>query len=487
MTERPFDAVAQVLEKRAGLALERARYEQVERAARKAMARAGIEDPARYAAQLAAGTLPLDSLLDDVTVGETYFFRDPAHFELVRRRVLPPLRGRAVRAWSAGCSSGEEAYSLAILFEQEGIGATSTVIGTDIAPAALARAREALYRPWSLRGPGAAWVRPWLRQEAGGLRLAQTIRARVRFSRLNLAADPYPGRQDLIFCRNVLIYLAPAVVTQVAQGLFDALVPGGWLFTGPSDPPLGAHAPFQVEVIPEGMFYQRPAATKARPAAGRIIRPIAAAARSVRLPWSAPSRGEHARPPPKPEPAPAPAAKARARAKAEAPEAQATAPPAAPAGSGAAAALAAGRYEEAARLSAGASDPATIAIHLRALANGGDLAGALRVADEASARHPFSTELLHLRAVLLADLGRDEQALEALRSLLYLEPTLAMGHFLRGLLLRRAGATHAARRALQRARDLAGSAPPAAIVPLSDGLAAGRLTQLAAHQLASLE
>ncbi|WP_373044681.1 CheR family methyltransferase [Vulgatibacter sp.] len=472
--ERPFDQVARVLRVRAGLAIEPTRYERVESAARKAMVQAGIADPSIYAAQLAAGRLPLDPLLDEVTVGETYFFRDLPHFEMVRRLVIPTFRDGELQAWSAGCSSGEEAYSLAILFEREGIGHRSAVLGTDIAPGALARAREALYRRWSLRGPGAAWVRPWLHEEGERLRLAATIRARVRFRMLNLASDPYPRGQHLIFCRNVLIYFGPEGVAQVARRLYEALAPGGWLVTGPSDPPLGARAPFAVELRPEGIFYRRPAIGKERkpPAAKRVLPQLPATARAVASPPPRPLQRQAPapRPPPQRRQAPVP------------PPLEKPAP-----GEAARQALVGGRYDEAALLAADAGDPASLALHIRALANGGNLPGALRVAEEATARHPFATELVHLRAVLLADLGRDAQALEAVRSLLYLDPSLVMGHFLRGTLLRRRGDTAGARRAFERARDLCAATPPDAQVPLSDGEKAGRLRVVAEQQLAALE
>src|SRR5205085_544478 len=108
----------------------------------------------------------------------------------IRREVLPELRRRLgselrVRAWSAGCASGEEAYSLAILLEQEGLGERAFLLATDVSRAALARARRAVYSAWSLRGESAATARPYLRGQDNHLVLEDKVRRRVVFDYLN--------------------------------------------------------------------------------------------------------------------------------------------------------------------------------------------------------------------------------------------------------------------------------------------------------------
>ena len=139
----------------------------------RAMARAGLaHDFAAYLERLGQDTPTFDDLMVELTVGETYFFRNPEHFDFVRQEVLPDVAGRRgpahpVRAWSAGCSSGEEPYSLAVLLMKEGLGGRMEVRGTDVSRAALARCEVASYGEWSLRGPWTEQMRPYLRPAPG--------------------------------------------------------------------------------------------------------------------------------------------------------------------------------------------------------------------------------------------------------------------------------------------------------------------------------
>ncbi|MBC7818111.1 MAG: chemotaxis protein CheR, partial [Planctomycetaceae bacterium] len=168
-----------------------------------------------------------------------------------------------LRAWSAGCASGEEAYSLAMLFDSEGWAGRSHVLGTDISARALAAARRGSYREWSFRGDGAAQALRFVTRRSEEHVIADALRGRVEFKPLNLAIENYPSMAagtvalDLILCRNVLIYFDLATVASVARRLFESLVPGGWLVTGASDPPLGEHAPFETVIAPEGVFLRR--------------------------------------------------------------------------------------------------------------------------------------------------------------------------------------------------------------------------------------
>ncbi|MFP2909543.1 CheR family methyltransferase, partial [Pyxidicoccus sp. 3LFB2] len=183
--------------------------------------------------------------------------------------MLPELRerlgpGHPLRVWSAACSSGEEPYSLAVLLQAEGWGEHASVYATDVSRGALARARQATYGEWSLRGPWADRIRPYLRPEGRRYALAPEVQQRVRFGYLNLALDTWPSadsgiwRLDVIFCRNVLIYFNRATIEAVARRLHDALAEGGYLFTGPSDPPLGDLAPLEPVLTPWGVLYRRP-------------------------------------------------------------------------------------------------------------------------------------------------------------------------------------------------------------------------------------
>jgi chemotaxis protein methyltransferase CheR len=196
------------------------------------------------------------------------FLRQPERFEFIRRHVLPEIQRRCgpdhvVRAWSAGCASGEEAYSLAILFKQEGLGDRSTILATDISRLALQCASEAAYGVSSLRGMPEEVIRRYFHRRGYREVLDERIRSQVTFRYSNLAArecmddcGPVQG-MDLILCRNVLIYFDRESVRQVARRLFDSLAEGGWLIAGASDPPLAEDAPFETVVTDRGVVYRR--------------------------------------------------------------------------------------------------------------------------------------------------------------------------------------------------------------------------------------
>jgi chemotaxis protein methyltransferase CheR len=266
-------AIAAVLARRTGLSFTPPRQPGAEQGIRRAMHRAGVADLEAYGKWIETEEAALDDLIVELTVGETYFFREPDQFAFLRREVVPTYRARVtermarwgLRAWSAGCASGEEAYSLAMLFDSEGLAAHVSVLGTDISHAALARARKGVYRSWSLRGDGAPQARPYLARQEGGWTVVEAVRRLVTFAHLNLALDVYPSLatgtwgMDLIFCRNVLIYFDADTVAAVARRLFASLAPGGWLFLASSDPPLNQIGPFEIVVAPEGVFYRRAA------------------------------------------------------------------------------------------------------------------------------------------------------------------------------------------------------------------------------------
>jgi chemotaxis protein methyltransferase CheR len=262
--------VARLVTARTGLAFPPHRLGAVAIGVVSAMRKAGIADAALYIARLAHDGPVLEALIDELTVGETFFFRDTEQFDFIRRTILPDLACRHgaapwISAWSAGCASGEEAYSLAILFEEEGVAARARILATDLSQAALAKARAGVYGAWSMRGAAGPPSERYFHRAGAQYCVAERLRGRIAFAPLNLATDPYPGRRpdapamDLILCRNVLIYLDAPRIAEVARRLFEALAEGGWLLTGPADPPLAGLAPFEVVQSVSGLVYRRPA------------------------------------------------------------------------------------------------------------------------------------------------------------------------------------------------------------------------------------
>jgi chemotaxis protein methyltransferase CheR len=224
----------------------------------------------------------IDRLVNLLTVGETHFFRNEAQFDALAKEVLPLLIARKrkvaaavgvppaipqLRIWSAGCATGEEAYSLAILL-QELIADIQEwqilILATDINYDSLARAREAHYSNWSFREPRALAIRPhYFKQQGNRFKLREDIRSMVTFARHNLIEDPFPalqnntGAMDLIICRNVTIYFAEDTTRRVVQNFYESLVPGGWFVVGHSEPSLTIYRAFQSHTFSGALLYQK--------------------------------------------------------------------------------------------------------------------------------------------------------------------------------------------------------------------------------------
>jgi chemotaxis protein methyltransferase CheR len=188
----------------------------------------------------------LSDLVEQLTVGETYFLRDASQLAALRERILPDLVARRqserrLRLWSAGCSTGEEVYSVAMLLREANLTPSwdISLIGTDVNRAALRVAREGQYAAWSFRAMPDSVRDRYFEPVASGWQLSSEIRYMARFAWMNLGADPpLPPSYDLdlIICRNVTIYFNASATQRLYRTLVAALAPGGWLLLGPSDP-----------------------------------------------------------------------------------------------------------------------------------------------------------------------------------------------------------------------------------------------------------
>lgn len=178
---------------------------------------------------------------------ETSFFRDSTAFDQIERDALEMLRreracSRRLRIWSAACSTGQEAYSLAMMFRDAGprwAGWTFEILATDVSGAAIARARTGRYSQFEIqRGLPVRTMLRWFRQEGDDWLVDPVLKRDVRFATHNIC-DPAPGRFDLILCRNVLMYFSPAVRATVFDRIADALDSGGVVMLGAGETVLG--------------------------------------------------------------------------------------------------------------------------------------------------------------------------------------------------------------------------------------------------------
>ncbi|MBV8520337.1 MAG: protein-glutamate O-methyltransferase CheR [Acidobacteria bacterium] len=208
-----------------------------------------------------------DQIFDLVTTNETYFFREPAQLQAFIEEVIPDILSRKtvkkVRIWSAGCSSGEEPYSLAMLLQEAGWydHATFEIFASDINQQVLSKARKGQYRENAFRATTPALRDKYFTREAdGSWKVSDEVRNRVSFGRLNLydeARVSLLGHLDVVFCRNVIIYFDDASKKIVVTNFYNRLVESGYLLLGHSESLISLSTQFKLRHLKHDMVYQK--------------------------------------------------------------------------------------------------------------------------------------------------------------------------------------------------------------------------------------
>ncbi len=223
------------------------------------------DDPAHYIERLRIDPRELEQLAKDLLINVTSFFRDPKVFDLLAEKVVPEIvrgrsRGEPIRVWVAGCSTGEEAYSLAMLFHEEMAAAHRNlklqVFASDIDPDAVAAAREGLYPDVIEADVSPARLARFFAKEDRGYRVSPELRAAVVFTVQDVLVDPPFSRIDLISCRNLLIYLQPKAQAKIISFFHFALREGGIFLVGGSETAVDIEGRFDV-VSKSGRLYRR--------------------------------------------------------------------------------------------------------------------------------------------------------------------------------------------------------------------------------------
>jgi chemotaxis protein methyltransferase CheR len=199
-------------------------------------------------------------LVDVLTTNETYFFREPDHFTLLRDRVLPAAATAPFRVWSAACSSGEEVYSLAMVLDAQLAAGSWELLGSDVSRRVLQQAERGHYPMARNEGINAERLRRYclkgVRRHAGTFLIDERLKRSVRFRQINLK-QPLPslGRFDVIFLRNVLIYFDQATKKQIVQRVIEPLKKGGYLFISHTENLHGIVS--ELEMIKPSIFIKR--------------------------------------------------------------------------------------------------------------------------------------------------------------------------------------------------------------------------------------
>ncbi len=391
-----------------------------------------------------------ETLARHLTVGETYFFREQETLQVFERQIVPDLLrarhsgARRLRIWSAGCCSGEEPYSIAMILDgliPESQGWDVTVLATDINPQFLRKAGKGVYSDWSFRGTSARIRERYFRRTGDGrFELLPRIRSRVSFAYLNLATDAYPSllnntdAMDVIFCRNVLMYFSKERTSEVTRNFHRALVPDGWLIVSAAETSITLASSFSVVQLPGALVYRKAGDEKSE---DRVIEPLAATDAIANV---------------FPGKTPSPLVEAMT-----------------------AETFPIALRSEGAHGSGGAP---TLSATARRFANEGRLADAIEWCEKAIAADKMNAAHHFLLATVRQEQGLAEQAVQSLTRTLYLDPDFALAHFgLANVELSR-GRRESARRHFANALETLRTHAQDEILPESDGLTTGRLAEI---------
>ena len=437
------------LSDRLGLEFPSARFGDLESKLADAAREAGFPDTETFIEHILSSPPSverMEKIASLLTNGETYFWREPLIFDALAKRILPELiqarraSDRCLRIWSAGCSSGEEPYSIAIALRSAIPDLDRwrvTILATDINIDSLRKASIGVYGEWSFRNASASFVERNFRSRKDGKReILPEIRDMVTFARLNLAEDPFPSPAngtdsiDIVFCRNVLMYFSSERAVAVGGKIYDSLVDGGWLLVGASELSQFLFPRFQSVRIGDVFAYRK---TKESIRVSEIELP-----HKAEFIWPDPILSF-------PDKNPTPAATVPETPAEKAPEER----------------------------------PSINVMALaRALADRGDLDDALALCEKALSSDKLDPSLHYLKAAVLQEMGRTDDAFRSLERTLYVDPEFVLAHFTLGNLAMRKGDRKTGTRCFRNALALVEPLSDSDVLPESAGLAVGRFREI---------
>ena len=258
--------LAGLLEARTGQQLTMSRRWRIETALSALMRERGIGTLDELITILVMGKEPSLSqmVVEALLNNETYFFRDRAPFDVLQRHALPELarrreKSKRLRIWSAGCSTGQEVYSLSMLFAEQPEqwrGWTIDILGSDVSNGCVDRARAGNYSQFEVqRGLGINQMIKWFEECADGWRAVEALRKPVRFQVHNLLEpSPHPGDFDIVLCRNVLLYLSPEKKALAFERIAGAMASDGWLMLGAGETVIGQTSKLGADINARGLY-----------------------------------------------------------------------------------------------------------------------------------------------------------------------------------------------------------------------------------------
>jgi chemotaxis protein methyltransferase CheR len=476
-----------------GLFFPEKRWDEIRQKMTAAMTDFGFEDAEEFIHWLLSAPLTthqIETLARHLTVQETYFFRESKTFEVLEHTILPELINsrrnaeKRIRIWSAGCSTGEEPYSIAILLNKlipDIKNWSITILATDINPDGIQKARQGIYTEWSFRDTPQWVIEQYFEKiKHGHYAIHPPIKEMVTFSYINLVEDLYPSlsnqtnAMDVIFCRNVLMYFAEESAKKVMHNLSRSLVDKGWMFISPVERIYVQSPLFTAVHFPDAIIYRKdrdrrkaeeihyafpsiPREEVQFPAAGICIDaspkqdvvPMVFETKILIQPDNNEKKTEETYP-----------SYVKARAFYEQ-----------------------GLYGEATQellelVSLNKDIIQVLPLLARSYANQGNLPDALKWCEKAIDFDKLSPGLYYLRATILQEQGSMEEAVRSLKSALYLDPDFVLAHFAMGVLNKQCGKFKVARKHFENVITLLHHCQQEDILPESDGVTAGRLGEI---------
>ncbi len=270
MTDHELSEIRMLIEERTGIHFDESRERFLSTRVREHMHERGYTRVTELLRAVRKTNVEYDSLLERMLTQETSFFRYPAVYEAFEKRVLPEIHvskfwknPRTLRVWSAGCSTGEEPYSIAITIADSLSFADAwnvEILATDVGKLALKTAEKGIYSGRSLSGVNEKQLAAHFTKVENKFHVKPRLKKMISFAPMNLAAPVYVGRMDLIFCMNVLIYFTEERRHSLVQRFYEALEPGGYLFLGHSESISKMPVKFQAIVLGDCILYRKPTA-----------------------------------------------------------------------------------------------------------------------------------------------------------------------------------------------------------------------------------
>jgi chemotaxis protein methyltransferase CheR len=463
LTDTELSMVCEVIVSRMGLNFPRERWPMLSRNLASAAKEFGFQNMNGFIQWLLSSELNKDQIMilaSHLTISETYFWREPQVFSALTDFILPELikskknGEKSIRIWSAGCSTGEEPYSIAIALHktiQKIKDWDITILATDINPKALSKAAHGIYCAWSFRN-SPAWLksRYFHNKEDRQFEIIPEIKQMVNFTCLSLvemSAISNANTMDIIFCRNVLMYFTSEWVTKISQDLFDSLSEDGWFVVSSSELSSYEFPQFTPVNFTGAVLYRKGknGSSYSFPSIGLTEKEVQPT--STFSPLSAPSESPpHFDLPISPSPL---------------------------------LPIAHSAFQPSSFVASAKEEPQTIPeetsadkiFAIRLLANVGHLEEALSLCNEEIASEKLAPGLYFLRASILQELGKSTEAISSLKQAIYIDPDYIMGHFTLGNLFIRQGKTKNAERYFNNVLDLLSKCANDDILPAeSEGL-----------------